>query len=744
MRLPLAKYLTYGFLLMFFFAGTGLRGQSNSRIIGRVYDAETGNPLSGAVVRVSGTYFGATSDEDGFFIIENLPPGEYQLQVFLLGYASRRLNRVIVNEDQPYKLQIALTPSPLPGDSVQVLANSLFDLAGVEGEKVIISGEEIRRYRSLGLNRLLEQVAGVQVESPGGTGSRILVRIHGSKASQVLVLLDGQRLNDPQTGEVDLSAISLNQIERIEVIRQGNSAIFGGSAFDGVIAFVSKKAEKGSAVWAESRLGSFSSIAGNTGAEKQFGNGGMLLNYRQDYSRQDFPYRYEGETKIRRNAWTQNRNFFGKIYFDTPRQQFSLLLNSHRGRRGLPSAYFDEQISYNSEEFNARLEESVRAVQLRHLYVFSSRGYLESQFAYHYLYQLYNNEDAPLKQRYKSEQTNGTLQAQITARFKVNHSFEFRLGASYLKEMLDQKNLLSPRFSIGKKVRDSRAMFGSVQIMLPVPARFLASARLHSALRYEKYFRQEPSFYPLLGLSLVPRFSPAIKISLNWARAVRYPDFNSLFWKGDVRARGNPDLLPERKTTRNIGVRFVPAGTYLPELSAFYFRENVYDLIFWHRNFEGVWEPRNEERFVKSGWDLEWRQNLLERHVRFQAGYSFIRTQNKKRDAILYDKKLVFVPEHTVNIALWAGWKGWQSQLIYRYVSDRETTPNNTEGARLEAYQVWDVSVGYQKSFGKILLNVAAAVKNIAGENYQLILGYPMPGRAYQLTVSLKYQTISI
>ncbi|NIT57820.1 MAG: TonB-dependent receptor plug domain-containing protein, partial [Aliifodinibius sp.] len=91
--------------------------------------------------------------------------------------------------------------------------------------------------------QLLHQVAGVQIESVSGGAGRSIIRIHGSSANQVLVLLDGQRLNNPQTGEVDLSEIPLEQIERIEVVRQGNTAIFGGNAFGGVISFKSRRVE---------------------------------------------------------------------------------------------------------------------------------------------------------------------------------------------------------------------------------------------------------------------------------------------------------------------------------------------------------------------------------------------------------------------------------------------------------------------------------------------------------------------
>jgi len=104
-------------------------------------------------------------------------------------------------------------------------------------------------------------------------------------------------------------------------------------------------------------------------------------------------------------------------------------------------------------------------------------------------------------------------------------------------------------------------------------------------------------------------------ISGSLYKAVRYPDFNSLFWKGDTRARGNPELLPERKIAWTTAIRIRQNQEYFPEVGVHYYSENITDLIFWHRSFNGVWEPRNEDRAEKQGLDLEVRQNIIPNHI---------------------------------------------------------------------------------------------------------------------------------
>lgn len=723
-------------LVALIIASFPIHSQSNIRLSGQVRDAESGFPLPDVAVQVQQTTYGAYTDEEGFFFIENIPPGSYSLQFTRLGYQTRTIPNVEIKADFSQRLIIDLQAEPLRADSIVVFADAVTSAAGLEGEKTVIAGADLDRYRQLGLSQLLQQVAGVQVESGGSSGGRSSVRIHGGRSNQVLVLLDGQRLNNPQTGEVDLSQIPLQQIERIEVIRQGNSALYGSNAFDGIIAFHTKRILQTSTYSLQSQAGSFSSYMGGVSSGFAIGNTGGLLNYQQDYSRQDFAYEYEGSTFNRQNAWYRNRKFFGKAGFESSRYRVNFLYNHRDGNRGLPCAFFNE-----CGEVSAAMQETMQALQMNQRWIFSSKGYLEGLIAYHRLQQHFNNEnDAVRINRYKTEQINRTVETNVTARFAMGSFSDIRLGGQYFNEMMEQENLLYPQLSIGEKSRESRAAFGGFEFVLPRLPLLWRAAKFRSAIRYEEYFSQPGRWYPNLGLSVVPSFWKALRISTGWYGAVRYPDFNSLFWKGDSRARGNPDLLPERKTAWNATLSFKTNETYLPEAYLHYYSEKITDLIFWHRSFNGVWEPRNEADAHKRGVDVELSQNIIPDHIRVRSAYTFINAINKVDEPNRYDKRIVFIPQHTMNNSLWIGWENWQIQLIYRRVSQRETVPANSSGAQLSAYAIWDISAGYKHRFGKLTLDIGLALKNLTDTDYQLLYGYPMPGREISLSLSLSFQ----
>ncbi len=738
MLLQICKFLLHTAMLVsiMFCTQQRLIAQGNVRLTGHVYDSESQSPLPGVNIHVKNTIYGTVSDAEGSYQIENVPPGEYTVVFSLLGYVEENKEDVFIKADLPSQLSVGLEPRPLEADSVVVISDKYPAVNSIEGERIEITGKDIERYQSLGLAQLLHQVAGVQIESVSGGAGRSIIRIHGSSANQVLVLLDGQRLNNPQTGEVDLSEIPLEQIERIEVVRQGNTAIFGGNAFGGVISFKSRRVENQNNFSLRSQYGSFNSALGNATINYGTEKWGMIANYQQDYSRQDFHYRYQGETEQRENAWYRNRKLFAKTNLRADDHRLNLRFHLRRGKRGLPSAFFEEQ-----NHFNAFTEAESKAIQLHHRWFMSSNGYIDGSLNYHRIAQLYNNEEAASAiTRYKTQQENTTLEGKIESYLSVMELLQTRFGIHYLEERLAQQNLLFAEHSIGQQQRASKAAYGSFELNLPPISPLIKMARVRSALRYEAHFRQTGNWYPLVGISFVPGFMSALNLSASWAKAIRYPDFNSLFWKGDARAQGNPNLLPEQKSLWNISARLRPVQSYLPSVNLYYYSEEITDLIFWHRTVRGIWEPRNEARAEKRGLDVELENQFFSDHFQLRSAYSFIDAINKNAEPNRFNRQIVFIPQHAINSSAWFRVGPISSIVVHRFISERETVPANTEGNHLNSYNLWNISVAYQQTIGRWKIQTHLSLKNIASTQYELLRGYPMPGRHVSLSVALAHR----
>ena len=131
-------------------------------------------------------------------------------------------------------------------DPVVVTATKVATPAEQLGASVsVVNGEDFQTYHYPTVDEALRNVPGVQIRRSGSYGKATSVTIRGANANQVQVLVDGLRVKSPTLGQVDLSDISPDLIERIEVIRGAQSTLYGADAIGGVINIITRKGKGG-------------------------------------------------------------------------------------------------------------------------------------------------------------------------------------------------------------------------------------------------------------------------------------------------------------------------------------------------------------------------------------------------------------------------------------------------------------------------------------------------------------------
>ncbi|MDX1701076.1 MAG: TonB-dependent receptor plug domain-containing protein, partial [Melioribacteraceae bacterium] len=130
-------------------------------------------------------------------------------------------------------------------DSIVVSANRIPTLTTNVGRNIgIISNYDIEFLPSLDVQGLLDNRSGIDVKERGPEGVQADISIRGGSFEQTLILIDGIRLSDPQTGHHNMNLpISISQIERIEIIKGQGSRIHGANAFSGVINIIPKNGD---------------------------------------------------------------------------------------------------------------------------------------------------------------------------------------------------------------------------------------------------------------------------------------------------------------------------------------------------------------------------------------------------------------------------------------------------------------------------------------------------------------------
>jgi vitamin B12 transporter len=131
-------------------------------------------------------------------------------------------------------------------DPVVVTATPVETPAEQLGASVsVVNGEDFQTYHYPTVDEALRSVPGVEIRRSGAYGKTTSVTIRGANANQVQVLVDGLRVKSPTLGQMDLSDISPDLIERIEVIRGAQSTLYGADAIGGVINIITRKGKGG-------------------------------------------------------------------------------------------------------------------------------------------------------------------------------------------------------------------------------------------------------------------------------------------------------------------------------------------------------------------------------------------------------------------------------------------------------------------------------------------------------------------
>lgn len=151
-------------------------------------------------------------------------------------------------------------------DTIVVTASRTpVSLASTGSAVSLITREEIERRGAAFAIDLLRDVPGVAVSRSGGIGSQAQLRIRGSEANHALVLIDGVEANDPSVGdEFQFEHLATNDIERIEIVRGPQSALWGSDAVGGVINVITRRPASPFEAGGHLETGSFGTINGVT------------------------------------------------------------------------------------------------------------------------------------------------------------------------------------------------------------------------------------------------------------------------------------------------------------------------------------------------------------------------------------------------------------------------------------------------------------------------------------------------
>ena len=203
-------------------------GFSQNNIEGYVSNSNNDNPIANANILVLGTSDGSASNIDGFFQFTTLQDYPLTLLVSHIGYLPQQFTL-----SYQETLKIRLSPTVLPSEDISVIGTRSKANQEVSVGLDVLSLEEMEQVGANDISDALRTLSSIQIEQAEGGNQTISIR--GSNPNEVAVYLDGIRLNDANTGVANLATIDQNDLSSIELIKGGNTSLYGSGAFGGVL-----------------------------------------------------------------------------------------------------------------------------------------------------------------------------------------------------------------------------------------------------------------------------------------------------------------------------------------------------------------------------------------------------------------------------------------------------------------------------------------------------------------------------
>lgn len=588
-------------------------------------------------------------------------------------------------------------------DEVVVTATRMpQSLQSTIADTTVLNEQEIRKSGAPDVATLLRSLAGVEVAQNGGLGNVSSTFMRGTNSSQVLVLLDGVRINSATTGTTALEHLMLDSVERIEVVRGNVSSLYGSEAIGGVIQIFTKRGHGAPAFNASAGLGSHgtkrvaaglsgsveaTSFSVNAGKVKTDGVSAInptiaITNPDNDgYDNNTF----NAQVKHSINADHQlSASFFsthGDSQYDTVGGFFNPTattdINNTKAAIEKMSLASDDQLTtmWHSKLSWARGTDN-------------SRDYLNGAETSHFT------------------TTNSQLAwqnvLQLAETQRVNVAVE-HLVQSIASDTQYSQTSRTANSLLGGYVGE----YGAQQVQLN--------------LRQDRYSDFGTANTGLLGYGL--SFAESWRATASISSAFKAPTFNDMFYPPAFGFSGNPNLQPEHSRDKELGLHYA-AGTQ--RVDAIYFDNRIRDLIAIDSTFTTMVNI-NQARI--NGTELSYAGDFGDTRLTANA------TQQNPRDTGTGDL-LLRRAKRFANLAVTqrAGALEAGGELQYsgaRQDADVSTfAPVTTPG-----YHVFNLKAHYQidKSFSAL-----ARIDNVLNRDYMVVNGYNTLGRT--LFVGVNYQ----
>ncbi|MEM9272555.1 MAG: TonB-dependent receptor [Cyanobacteria bacterium P01_F01_bin.143] len=596
----------------------------------------------------------------------------------------------------------------------------------------VIDSEEIEAQGARTVKEALRFVPGILPDGTAGTeiGSRSSQFIRGASTAQVLILLNGRPINDLGSGGFDLSEITTDLVERVEVLPGGGSTLYGSDAIGGTINIITRRPTEDITTKAQLKFGSHDFNEQSIRNSGTLGNVSWLLGYNRTRSNNNFDFSipevdFEG---TRENADVLYNNL--NLQIDTKlgdRQSLSfntIYLAKDQGVAGgvpTPQAPFNS-LTDNNRKFtdqvltdlawNAKLGKTDDSLLTARVYL----DFLNTRF---------DNRTGDISTHQQFDNNQASLGFQIQHNWQIAKNHNITYGSDYRN--ISAENI-TRNIADGTETENYDDSVGQGAVFAKYLVDVTPDVRFNLGLRQDFNTLANGSVTsPAVGARW--NLAETTTLRANYLRNFRVPTLFNLFSNSPF-AQGNPDLKPERGNSFDVGIDQQLGDIGLIRLT--FFSNTISDNIafdFANSTYRNIGKVRTN--------GLETTLNLqLAKNFYFSGNYTLndakiIESSNPAE----VDQELRFVGANSLNLGLsYENPQGWYAGFLMHSLGSYPTNNTNTES--LPGYTTFDLKLRVPIG-DNLVLN--SSVENIFDQRFQVFSGFPDAGRIVQAGVNYKF-----
>ena len=588
-------------------------------------------------------------------------------------------------------------------DEVEILSSPRIEIESLQNSisVISISKEQIQNSTATNVSELLQQIAGIDIRRRGVEGMQADLYIRGGSFDQTLLLIDGIKVEDPQTGHHTMNmTLPLEVIERIEITKGSAGRIYGQNAFTGAVNIITKKNIKNN-LSVELTGGSFDQKRGSLTVQRKLENSDILFNYNRKESE---GYRYNTDFK--------NDELFIKSNFKIMDQNVSAIGAFNERKFGANGFYASPAAIDQYEETQASIIGLTTTFKKDDLIIKPKLYWKRNQDMYVYL-----RQDPSV---YRNLHISNKVGIEVNASTS-NSIGNLGLGIDLSKVSLTSNNLGNRNRTMLNMFIEQQIKFQNEKIDLTPGIAITYFSDVSTRLNYQSNFFNNLFFYP--GMDLGYRFKKNLKLYSNVGYTYRIPTYTDLFYSSPT-TLGNENLKLEKALTKEIGLKYLKSNF---NLSMSLYQRDASDIIDYVRNNEAEpWQANNIREITTNGFELNMGYKFYLGAFRPQSiniGYSNINDDLLETDFTFSRYALNSLKNQITATYMFQ---------IRDFISSTLTF-KNSERLNNESYTVIDfrTSYIYEKFTLSIILN------NILDEDYTETNLVPMPG--FNSLVGIKY-----